>query len=216
MRTEAKIAKGFLLIRRYDDRNNIVGEREYLDRRCGVAWPTIHGVGYACVFGLYNESKPRRMRLLWEYRNDDRAKLIDKTVTNCRKFGVKWAFADLQNEFETNQYAWWNHCKKLKVDDLQIHDTHDIGGVQNARGSIDDMTKRGLLRIPKKSIVFREGMRLSPEMMRSVDHVLPHEQFPAMHALSNIVASYDWYPYRKRKEVFGEKKQATGTRPGYG
>jgi hypothetical protein len=215
MRTEIKFAKGFMLLRRRDRRGNIVGEREYLDRRCGVAWPTVHSPGYACIMGLYNEAKPRRVRLLWEFRSDQRSKLIDKTVVGCRRYGCKWAFADLQGEYEPHLYAWWRHCKNLKIDDLQINDVHDIGGIVNARADIDDMTHQGLLRIPRKTILYGEGMRLTPDLVRAVEHVPVEAQFPAMTALAHVVVSYSWYPYKKDKKTVGGGEMV-GSRAGYG
>lgn len=212
MRTKRTICKGYLLVQVYDG-ERLVSEREYIERRCGIAWPTINSPGYACIFGLYKEPEPRRLRLLWELEEQDRSKLISKTVVYCQHLAVRWAFADLSGEYEGYEMAWYNHCKRRNVQTVQLHDVHDISGIERTWSAIDDLTKQRLLRMTRRSLLYAQGLSISPDTIRTIDNVKPHERWYAVHALSHVVASYDYFPFSEDK-----KKPATntGSRPGYG
>lgn len=203
-----------LLVQVHNEKGKLLTERLYLDRRVGVTWPSLHTPGYFCIMGLYDEPEPRRLRLLREYETGDRTELVRKLAVASQQLGAHWLLADLGPDYAPYERAFLNHCRARNIRGLQLIDVADISGFIRARPTIDDLSKRRLIRMPRSSILYGQGLTMSPDNISTQDGIRPEQLWYAVNALGHVVCSYDHWPWRNPKK---EKARANpGSRAGYG
>lgn len=190
--------------------------RIYLDRRCGLAWPTARGPGYFCVCGLLDEptpSGPRPVVLLAEQQEADHQRLFTTMTATMRKLHCGWILADGQKDWDSLRYELHRHVVKKNIRGLKLLEAHDFSGIAEARPVIERLVESKSLRISRATILFKQLAHIGAGDLRERDQVKPEERFFAVHAFSHVVTSWEMYPW-KRPTKFEDRYQ--GRRPGYG
>ena len=190
------------------------GDAVYVDRRCAVTWPGPESAGYYCIFGLLDEptaygEKP--LVLLGEGSDPARDKFYDMVTGACHRWHAQWVFADTGNKLALLCLSFSNRLKSRNHGDIQLIDAGEYSSFDAARPIIDAMSRKKLLRITPKGIMWNEIAAITPADMHITDRRLPEHMFPAVNALNHIVTGYEVYPWRKPK-----KRTAPAPKDGYG
>lgn len=190
--------------------------RIFLDRRVGITWPTAHNFGYFCVFGmedkqtLYGKIKPF---VLLAEGTDQRAggrmprrAFFGKLLSACHRYHSSWAFADMRREYDIVLWGLSEVVSKRNFE-LSVYDSSEWGGIEEMRPSVDELGERGLLDIPAKSIISGEMQRVTPDSLKSQQGLPVEKRFPAVYAMSQVVTSWEVYPWKKPTKKDKSKKQ---------
>jgi len=175
----------------------------YLNRRCGLTWPTANNPGYYCLMGLLDEptlSSIRPLRLINEGEFTDTARLWDRVTKVCKLMHCEWILADLRDEFYGLQLEFTNYVRRRRVEGLRLRDVSDISTFEMARPLIARRADTDTLAIPKHTILRKQLGMITPDDLRQVDYQQPEERFYAVHALNHVVTSYHMYPWHKPKK----------------
>ena len=177
----------------------------YVDRRCGLTFPTTHNHGYFCLFGLKDMpsmSDRLPMQLLVEEYSESADKLFLKLVAAMRKYNCSHVYADCSKEFQSSEVQLAKFLQRRNVRFMELFDASDFegfdstyAGFEAARAPVDEYGRRGKLLIPPSG-----QSRLGTELNSYMEEHLsghPERQFPAINAFNHVVLSYVLSPYER-------------------
>ena len=190
-----------------EDETGTKAEILFLDRRCGISWPTANRMGYASIWGLEDRrtalgaSKP--VVLLSEVVDKksgegrvSRQIFFERILAACHKYHCEWLFADLGEKWEVIIARFDREVGKLRAK-VRLYDCHDWLDVEKVRPVIDELIANRLIEIPRQTILYSEMRTFGPSDIRTQDGLSVEERYPAIMAMGAAVTSFDLYPYHK-------------------
>lgn len=197
------------------------GTRIFLDRRMGITWPAANTFGYFCIFGLedkvtvYGKTKP--LVLLCEATDQipggrmPRRSFFGKLIARARRYHCIQFYADTRKKWDVMLASFSQVVSKRNVE-CEINDTSEWGGFEGMRSAVDEMGDSGLLDIPVGTIIRNEIRRLTPAEIRRSDGLPLEDRFPGAYAMSQVVTSWELYPWARPDKGSTKHKQAEGYR----
>nr|BDD45671.1 hypothetical protein 19 [Desulfobacterales bacterium] len=171
----------------------------YLERRCGLSWPTAHNPGYFVVVGLLDIATPsgeKPIEVITEGERPTPTHLFERLVVVMREYSVKCLLANMRGH-EREYMALGRFMKSRNIKYFSVLDTVEFSGLEESLGTITDMLINRLIRMDPRMKLFRQIDGLRPEDLKSQKAVRPEERLHAYYAFSQVVTSFQVYPYRK-------------------
>lgn len=189
------------------------GLQVYLDRRCAMTFPTANNPGYFCLFGLKDVVTHRDklpLKLLAEAQSPDQDRLFEKLVMACRKMNCPYVYADCDKDFRSSEVEFGRFLQRKNIRFMSLYDASEFegfnstyAGFEAARAPIDEYGRKGLLDIPRKSILFGQMDSMYSDTFGSN----PAQRFYAVNAFNHLIMSYVLSPWERPGSEYIEDRQ---------
>ena len=168
--------------------------------RAGVSWPGADCPGYYCILGLKNEpsiSQSPPVEILDEGEHSFLEKFLERVILRSNHYRCESVFANLeQHRGYLDSLRRFVRERKLDMPrllDSSVFENLDYGVALIKQRIMDDE-----LAVPKGCILGRQVGSITPDDLRE----RPEERFYAVMALSRVICSFEYYPWRKTRRGF--------------
>jgi len=174
----------------------------YVDRRIGVSWPTPNSGGYVVAFGLSDKTTPlgggREIVQLGEAEAETLTEIYQRIAELAAKWRCASGFAKLSRGFEFHAQGLRRMLHRFGAA-IHLFDATRFADFAASVPIIRDLSNRGLLRVKKGGLLWRDMAAFAPSELLSSDRIPPEEAHPAHAAMNHAVLSWTVYPYREKK-----------------
>ena len=178
------------------------------DRRIGFVFPGVRNPGYILVMGLLNEpglkKEEKVVIFLKEIEEKDKERFFELLVIWSRRYKCKYVITSFDKKNELVENAFLRFKKSRSVKGVYLMDSKDFSGFEEAAPIINELGKKGNLRIPKNTVLNDQLSKQTPADLKSVDGVSIEERHYAVNALNHVISSWEYYsfcPPKKKSEV---------------
>lgn len=174
------------------------------DRRIGFVFPGVRNPGYILVMGLLNEpglkKEEKVVIFLKEIEEKDKERFFELLVIWSRRYKCKYVITSFDKKNELVENAFLRFKKSRSVKGVYLMDSKDFSGFEEAAPIINELGKKGNLRIPKNTVLNDQLSKQTPADLKSVDGVSIEERHYAVNALNHVISSWEYFPFSKPKK----------------
>lgn len=171
----------------------------FLTVRIGISWPTSETPGYFCAMALEdktNLSGKKPLKLLAEREHPLMQKFFERLVINAKKLHCERLFANLEHN-ERFENSLREFVRERKFEGIRLFDSHEFEDFQYSEALIHQWKKDGALYIPDGTILKRQIQSMKIDDLKDIE-----KKFYAVAALCRVLASFEFYPWRKPHRGF--------------
>ena len=189
-----------LVIENTDTRNQTILN----DRRIGFVFPGVRNPGYILVMGLLDEPTLKKgekvVLFLKEIEEKDKERFFELLIIWSRRYKCKYVITSFDKKNELVENAFLRFKKSRNVKGIYLMDSKDFSGFEEAAPIINELGKKGNLRIPKNTVLNDQLSKQTAADLKSVDGVSIEERHYAVNALNHVISSWEYFPFSKPKK----------------
>lgn len=179
----------------------------FVDRRCGVVWPTTHRPGYFCIIGLEELAErpdwkkrekyaTRRLsfplQFLVEGEDRDSQRFFEKLLAQLAQFHCRQVLAYLDRDGLAYGADCMAYFARRGRSDIEAFNVEDFSDIPRGKPLIDAKLRKALL---YTTDLFDRETRLSRELAGIPATAEKGEGFEAVLAFCHVITSYREAPF---------------------